>query len=143
MLLSDSNNVTVAVKYYDDSEDTPNVEKGNRMIIHVAQQYFYNYFYILRLGRNSGTDIIVVTKEDGKIYAVAECKNFSQFTRENKPQYISSKDFKRDMDNLNLFDKLPNVKKYYFISYESIINTEQRELLKFNNIELKVIGYEP
>jgi hypothetical protein len=136
--MSEGNNENISSnKYYDDLEDSPNVAKGNRMIIDVMQKYFHGYFCILRLGRNSGTDIIVVTKQDGKIYAVVECKNIAS------KNYICSRDFMRDFENLNLYDQLPEVKKYYFVSYESILSPEQKELLKANHIELKALGYEP
>ena len=55
---------------------------------------------------------------------------------------LTSETFKRDVDKLNEFDVLPNVEKWFVVSYECILNYEQKEVLKLNNIKVREIGYE-
>jgi len=119
------------------------IEKGNRLIDLIATKFqLKGYFVLPSFGKSKGVDVLVIYKKTGKVYAVAECKNLARTNRYGRPQYILPKDFKRDLDHLNLFDILPDIKKFYYISYEDVLSFEQKEVLKANRIKLEEIGYE-
>jgi hypothetical protein len=101
------------------------------------------YFAIANYGHSEGADITVVSATDGRITAVCECKNYAKFTRYGKAEFVANETFNQDVDKLNQFDTLPNVEKWFIVSYSQILTYEQKEKLRLNNIRLREMGYEP
>jgi hypothetical protein len=115
---------------------------GDRLVKMIVTEYssigcsvFPNY------GHSEGADILNINP-DGKVFAVCECKNYAKITKEGKAEYVASEKFRKDIDNLNKYDCLPNIEKWYIVSYDCILTFEQKEVLKLNNIKLREIGYQ-
>ena len=119
-------------------------EKHDRLVHLIVCEYFrLGYFAIANYGHSEGADIIVISEADGRITAVCECKNYAKFTRYGKAEFIANESFDDGVDKLNQFDVLPNVEKWFIVSYSQIISYEQRKKLQLNNIKLREIGHEP
>jgi hypothetical protein len=117
--------------------------KGDRLVFKIVSEYLkLGYFVIANYGHSEGIDVLVICSKDGTVKAVCECKNYAKCTKEGRPEYVSPERFHEELDKLNQFDALPHVEKRYIVSYEQILTYEQREVLKQNNIKLRVIGYE-
>jgi hypothetical protein len=118
--------------------------KGDRLIFKIVSEYLQKgYFVDAHYGHASGVDLQVVCSQDGHVFAVCECKNYAKFDRNGKAEFVASEKFNEEVDGLNRWGVLPNVEKWYIVSYESILNYEQKMVLKQNNIKLREIGYEP
>jgi hypothetical protein len=117
--------------------------KGDMLVEMIVYEYLkLGYFAIANYGHSEGVDVSVFSKNDGKIVAVCECKNYAKVTAGGKAEYVASETFKRDVDKLNAFDVLPNVEKWFIVSYGCILSYEQKEVLKLCNIKVREIGYE-
>lgn len=118
--------------------------KGNRLIYKIVTEYLLEgYFVQANYGHSEGVDVTVIYRKDGKVHAVCECKNYQKFTKYGKAEYVHSETFHKEVDKLNEFDKLPDVEKWYIVSYAEILSYEQKETLNQHNIRLRIIGYEP
>lgn len=112
-------------------------DKGDRLIFQIAIEYSSNgYFVIPNYGHSLGVDLMVIANPSGTIKAVIECKNYA------RKNYVCEATFKKDIDSLNIFSRLPNIEKIMVVSYSEILSDEQKEKLRQSNIKLRVMGYE-
>lgn len=119
-------------------------EKGDRLVyMIVSEQERKGFFCIPNYGHSKGVDILVISIKNGRIKAVYECKNYAKYSRYGKAEYVKSEKFFEEVDRLNQFDVLKEkVEKWYVVSYAEILTPEQKEILRLNNIRLRIIGYE-
>jgi len=123
---------------------TERERKGDRLIFKIVQEFLLKGFFVLtNYGHSEGVDLLVICRQDGKIVAVCECKNYAKFDRNGKAEFVATDKFHEEIDKLNSFDILPNIEKWYIVSYEQILTFEQRRVLEDNHIKLRAIGYEP
>ena len=113
--------------------------KGDRLIRYIAKEWTEKGFICLtNFGHMEGNDIIVITSpgKECRIHAVIECKNYGPGS------YVDNATFKKDMDNLNYFNKWPDVEKWLVISYKDCLSVDKMVELEQNEIKVREIGYE-
>jgi hypothetical protein len=111
--------------------------KGDRLINKIVLEYTRKGFYCIpNHGHSEGVDIIVIATKEGKVVAVVECKNYAETS------HIADDKLKRDIDNSDSYDELPNVEKWLVISYKRCLTLLQIKLLEEHRIRIREIGYE-
>jgi hypothetical protein len=132
----DSNNYAI--------QEESNHKKGDALIRYIETEYLMKgYFVIARYGRSKGIDIIVVLKRSGKIFAIAECKNYQQYSRNGHLSTVHDNTFWKDIDNLDKFDVFEGIEKWFITSYETTITRSQKEILESHKIKHRWLGFEP
>lgn len=113
-------------------------EKGDRLVFMISLEWTRKgYLPLINFGHSAGADIVVIAMKDGTIKAVVECKNYAVTS------YVADDRFQQDLANLDYFDVLPNVEKWFVISYASCLSASQREILGKHHVQLREMGYEP
>lgn len=85
---------------------------------------------------NSGVDMMVF-EDSGRVVEVCEVTNYA---KPAPAEYVSKEKFERYVEDLNWFDRFPDVRKVMYVSFESNLTDEQRRTLKENSIQLVIAG---
>lgn len=109
---------------------------GNRRLNRVTREYEdLGCFVVQNLTQESGVDLMIFSRSDGKLQKVIECTNYGKSW-----EYIKNDRMERYITSLNAFDLLPNVVKELYVSYQTNASKVQMERLVKNNIKLVIVG---
>jgi hypothetical protein len=109
---------------------------GNRRLNRVGKEYEdLGCFVVMHKEQQSGVDLMIFSRADGKLQKVIECTNYAE-----PREYINSGRLNRYIMELNAYDVLPSVVKELYVSYKTNISQVGMELLVKNNIKLVVVG---
>lgn len=111
---------------------------GQRRIEKLEKEYqTLGYFVLSHPYNQTGIDMIIIATPSGKIIEVLEITNYA-----HKWEYINSPKFNRYIATLNEFDCFNEVQKTLVVSYWENLNHKQIQILRDNNIHIRVVGYQ-
>lgn len=109
---------------------------GQRRIERLEREYeVLGYFVLSHPYNQTGIDMIVIAAPSGKIVEVLEVTNYA-----HQWEFINSPKFNRYVNTLNEFDCFNEVQKTLVVSYWENLNKKQIQILRENNINVRVIG---